>query len=792
MLLTSSAMFSCSDDDPVLSGDVNREFMTMFRVDNNTGKGSDDANNCRIVNDNSAVLCWYTVENCAGYEIKWATLAGSQGPEAWERVEAKPGGVGRVIISDPTQFKYTVKHLEYGSAYSFAIRVLHSLSVDANGIPNDPLNSKWYGYGKSNAWADYMNLTTNDRYETPSIIASKFMDDKSDPDYKTSFYVYLDRTFTDGFDGQVVEGENGQSVHLFQPVMAGDKKVFKVDYLEISANNSTPTANVPAEYLTESLTFADGTTIKCHKLTDEDWARGYILVKGLDENSVYNVNVYDADVPYKSDAAFNGLTKRTKGDVGAAIHIPHVAQALDTVSINDQDTEIDISKYNACKLNGWFEKHMNSTNIAENQTYYLEGGKAYFINTSTELYKGFTLATDPKDIAEGKGNAKIYMSGMYRYNNNYDAASCSFAFGRRKQPGESASVPLEIDTIRFVNIDFEVPLAYNQGHKNQDANVNITGNYWFNDIDADAMAYDLNYFEVKNCRFHGFQRGWMRTKTTHAKIFKHFYIYGNEFFNMGFYSTSGNGYGYMSFKGGNEKGANPYVNCEILENTFYDCPCNYLVGNDAESLATWTLDQAYNITIANNTFVNFNTLSNIGLINPKSGKGVPRGSKFTVKKNLFAQAYDEDDKGRAGKHELGGIRIEEIKGVGSEPIYFYIEDNWSTSDHLNEKTNQVFSNYAFDYSYGKLPEGSIVLNDDPTQDKNSENLKVKYEEGITNTVLMKDPNPKHHYEDITTCGPETFQTDNLDGLYFNQTEAVFNSEIYKRGIGASKWRTGQK
>ena len=40
MLLTSVAFYSCKDKDENLSADVSREFMPMFRCDNNTGKGS--------------------------------------------------------------------------------------------------------------------------------------------------------------------------------------------------------------------------------------------------------------------------------------------------------------------------------------------------------------------------------------------------------------------------------------------------------------------------------------------------------------------------------------------------------------------------------------------------------------------------------------------------------------------------------------------------------------------------------------------------------------------------------
>ncbi len=785
MLLTSVGFYSCSDKDENFGADVNREFMPMFRCDNNTGKGSTDPYNCHTIAPNSAYLCWYTVDNCVGYEIRWGILAGSQGEAAWQRV-IDAGTVGDTVVTDPNQYTLTVKHLQYGSTYSFAIRALHSFSKNEKGEYNDPLNSKWYGYGDSRQWADYMNLDMEDRYPTPTIIGAQFLEDKDDPNYKTSFRVYLDRSTSsysadelETFTTYTLEKPNGQSMTFFQTQDVNGEKVFKVDYLEVAANPSSPDAHVPEQF-------------RHYKLTQEDWDRGYVYVYGLDENSVYNVNVYDEDIPYAADASYNGVVKRTKGDPGPPILIPHVAQATDTMTVDNVDYIIDISSYNACKLNGWFANHMTSNTIAENQVYYLEGGKNYFIDASIELYKGFTLATNPADLAAGKGKAKIFMSGLGRYNSNHNVFSCNFAFGRGAQAGESASVPLEIDTIKFQNIDFSVPLAYNKGDNNIDPNNAVTANYWFNDINSNAMGYILNYFEVSGCSFQGFQRGWMRTKTTHAKIFKHFYIYGNEFYNMGFYDNNGGGYGYMSFKGGSEKGSNPYVNCELINNTFYDSPCMYLIGNDAESLATWTDDQAYNITIKNNTFVNFNTLNKNGcLFNPKSGKGAPRGSKFTIQNNLIIVAYDENDAGRAATHYCAGWRVEEMKGVTDAKFEFNISNNWSTSEHISTSTGEVLTDYQFSRTGSGgiaywVGEGALL---NGGEEKTSNNLKVHYEEGITTSVLMRNAIPSHSYSSISTAGPETFRIDNLDGLYYNDTEAVRNSQIFKLGIGASKWRS---
>ena len=56
-------------------------------------------------------------------------------------------------------------------------------------------------------------------------------------------------------------------------------------------------------------------------------------------------------------------------------------------------------------------------------------------------------------------------------------------------------------------------------------------------------------------------------------------------------------------------------------------------------------------------------------------------------------------------------------------------------------------------------------------------------DNISPTELMTNPNPPHVSPD-----PLMHNVDNLDGLYFNQTDLVKNSNIYKLNVGASKWR----
>ena len=55
---------------------------------------------------------------------------------------------------------------------------------------------------------------------------------------------------------------------------------------------------------------------------------------------------------------------------------------------------------------------------------------------------------------------------------------------------------------------------------------------------------------------------------------------------------------------------------------------------------------------------------------------------------------------------------------------------------------------------------------------------------------MTAPNPKN-YENGSDPTKRHWH-DNMDGLYYKNTDKVRNSNIYKLGIGASKWRNNLK
>ena len=157
MLLGALSFDSCKDDDTV-SVEDQREFMTMFRTNENTGRGDSDPYNCQTItvngHNNSVHLYWYGVDGCKGYEIKYALYPNvSSGlAEDWENPE-------KIIfdtIVGPDKLDIIFNNLEYSTAYRFAIRTLSK--------KGEAYNSKWYGYGDGRHWAEERRGGKEGRY----------------------------------------------------------------------------------------------------------------------------------------------------------------------------------------------------------------------------------------------------------------------------------------------------------------------------------------------------------------------------------------------------------------------------------------------------------------------------------------------------------------------------------------------------------------------------------------------------------------------------------------------------
>lgn len=735
-LLAATTLFACSDDDDVASGSTDRMFMTMFRVDNNTGKGDSDPYNCTVVDINDVHLYWYAVDNAAGYRIKWALQPNvANGKAAWENADTTGLIVGDTILP-PDQVDCVIKDLNYQTDYRFAIQTLHSLDL------NDPLNSKWYGYGDGRQWADYLGLQTGVRYDVPTIIQASEIT-------KTSMRINLNRSIAEYTADQMLG---------FREHFTDDGTNFKVDYLTIKASFSSPNAVVPSQFVK-------------YQLTDDDWSRGYVDVEGLSENSVYNIDVWDADIKVPVDACYNSLMKRTKGEAGPPILISHVTSLTDTIGTN----VYDISAYNSMKLDNIISDYCASNALAENQVFYLEGGKTYHFSTNCSIYKGLTLRTNPKDLEEGKGRAKLLLSGMTQTGSTIN--TCNFMLGRQPQSGENSSIALDIDSVRFMDLDVDVPLAKNYGHSMDGSGYGAVGNYFMN-MYSNGMGINVTLLEWNNCTFNGLIRGFFRIQGSNDFNIHNIVMRNCEFFNDGYYANGGSGYQIIFADHNGKPKSNILEHVTIDNNTFYDSPMGSLITDNNRNLM-WDESVRWNITITNNTFINFQTRGTSPIVNFRY---LPGGSTLTIKKNFITVTADPADVLRT--LNCAGSDIRNIQGGdGSGIATFDVSDNWSTNNNLT--AGQIFSSSAFSASSNSMGKFKATSNYPSGLDE----LNV-HVDNLSATELMVSPNPKNFIG--TTANHLDHHTNNLDGLYFKNTDQVRNSNIYKLGIGASKWRENLK
>ncbi|MDD3387664.1 MAG: hypothetical protein PHU58_04275, partial [Prevotella sp.] len=188
LLMVLPALYSCKDDASI-SDAAGREFMTMFRKDDNTGKGDTDPYNCHVQDMNDVHLYWYGVNGAAGYEIKMALQPTvSQGMATdWEN----PANILLDTIVGPETLDMVIKDLQYMTDYRFAIRTLST--------KGEAYNSKWYGYGSGRQWADYLGLTTEMRYDVPDVIYASNIT-------KTTLRINIDRSVASSGSANAIVG----------------------------------------------------------------------------------------------------------------------------------------------------------------------------------------------------------------------------------------------------------------------------------------------------------------------------------------------------------------------------------------------------------------------------------------------------------------------------------------------------------------------------------------------------------------------------------------------------------
>lgn len=727
---------ACSnDDEPGAEGQVTeREFMTMFRKDHNTNKGDSEPYACGVKNLNDIQLYWYGVYGCAGYQIRCALQPNAaNGEQAWEESAATGKLVFDTIVG-PEVLDLLVKDLEYATSYRFAIR---TLSKKGEGY-----HSKWYGYGDGRHWADWAGWDTGDRYPTPEVLRISDIT-------KTSFRVWFERAKSEAAAG-VDEAEVESWSENFE---LDPEDNFVMHYLTITPSPTNPNAMIDAKWAK-------------YMLTEEDLANGYVDVDGLDENSVYVVKAVNQNIPVFVDAVYNTLTPRTDGTPGDPIELKWDEYYI------ENDSVPGANDYKAARLDEWLVDYTQNGTLAEGTIFYLDGDKTYYFHQNPTLCKGFTMATNPEDIKAGKAKAKVLLGGTAVVGNAPN--SCNFMFGRQPQAGEDGTI--NVKSLIFENVHFDCPTAMNSGDANYG---NGTGNYFAN-MYSNGMAVNFSSFEVRDCVFERMVRGFVRTQGSKRKVFENIIIENCVFVNCGFFDNNGRGYAWIADDSALAK-QNVYQHFVFRNNTIYDSPRDNFLTNNNKSLA-WPETIKYDITIENNTFVNFSTRATTRYI--ISMRNVPSGSVFNVRNNLFVHArQDGDDRTMT----MGGFDIRAINGTKQE-ITFDIENNYCISSvESQQKDDGIFNAGAFSASKNS---GGSYVDYMPGVIKGKENLVVKYIKSADGTILTPtdvymDPCPPHKNGDPDMHEREL--NDMLNGMKFKTSAAVTGAEFYQKKVGDQRW-----
>lgn len=296
---------ACSDDDDMNSA-TDREFMTMFITDNTRGRGTDYPYNCGLDGNyphgNTIHLYWYGVNDCAGYQIQMALQPKvSGGDDAWNSIQGTSDLLLDTIVG-PDVLDMVIPDLQYSTDYRFAIR---ALSKKDDNVTDFSHASNWYGHGNGRQWQEYLGIKTNDRYPTPMAI---YVNQAQTTE--TTMHVYLNRNINQlGLD--LTKEEDQEKLQSY-------KENFNIDadgnlgyqYITVSPSPSNPNSTVGEKW-------------RKYKITDEDWARGYIVVDGLTANSVYVIDAIDPRVKAAVDAKYNTVTARSDGQPGPPILLKH-------------------------------------------------------------------------------------------------------------------------------------------------------------------------------------------------------------------------------------------------------------------------------------------------------------------------------------------------------------------------------------------------------------------------------------------------------------------------------------
>ena len=431
----------------------------------------------------------------------------------------------------------------------------------------------------------------------------------------------------------------------------------------------------------------------------------------------------------------------------------------------------------ATEISDVLSSYMDDSTLVEGQVFYLEGGQEYFIRNYVLVYKGFKLVTNPADLNAGKGRAKVYLGGLAMDGSTVQTAN--FMLGRDPINDEDADEVIEMESIIFEDIDFDCPLAQNYLESETDYG---TGNYFFNEITLHPDTH-VKEFTVRNCSFQHLIRGFHRIQGDNETTIDNYLVENCEFYNCGGYAKNSSGYGIVCGDPLSNLNTNIFRNMVWRNNTFFDTPIGAFITNFNRNIQWTDPTQAYNITVENNTFVNFNTIysSSYAMITLRY---LPIGSTLNINNNLFVQTKQEGDERTL---YLMGSDIRELSGTYEGITVFNIGNNWSTNDNIDTSTGEVFTSNSFSATTSSI--GKWLNSNPEFYPQGADELKVHVAD-ISATDLMYQPNPPH--KQVGEPGALDHSTDDLEGkgefsanLYFKD----FDNDIVRNNVGASKWRT---
>ena len=662
---------------------------------------------------NSVSFSWERVPDAVGYELTYCI--GEKSLDFFESGEYKSfnGNIsetGFIKISAENN-KITIDNFDYDTIYTVAVRALSA--------QGDDFNSDWSSrMGIARTYG--LRFTTGSRYATPRLLSRI---------YRTEDYIRVG--FDLSYESHKTEDVNNDFVNNFE---IKDGK-FVADEIWVRGLNG---AKVPAKWLN-------------YKLTLEDVARGYIDIDGLEGNGAkYTCTLINSRIQSVPDSKYNTITLVKKEEFGLPVVIRHYP-------------DLSTGEYNACRIDTVISNFMDYL-AYDDGTFYLEGGKAYYIATNVILNKGITLETNPEDFAMGK-RAKVYLGGITGTENpRY------FLLGEAASYNNNTEIS-KIAPITFRNIDFDCPKAVNYGLA-QETLTSPTGNYFMNCLSTHA-PFVLESLNITDCTFQGLIRGFVRLQGYNQTEISKVVCNGNLFYNCGYYHPTGSNYGFFTQPG--TLNTNMYSDFRFSNNTIYDCPNSQLISDTNKSLA-WDENTKWNITIENNTFINFSTRAHSRYL--IALRYVPAGSHFSIQRNLFALAKNAEDTRTLYN---SGADVRSCDGT----FTFEIKDNYSTGClDAHMKDDGIFTSAPFSVtknSFGAFTNGNMGTAGD---------LKVKVgTTPLTTTDLFSNPNPPYNQVEGVFSGNDHKAPDNImDALRYRQTPEVLNHEIYTKNIGDQRWK----